>query len=161
MSDELRAAAKHLRGDGRFAFGPLEAWFDGEPEGWVVGRPYRNGHGDSDFSILCTGMDEPEAKAVAVALNAFLDATPADDAEPADDGERLTEDWLRAAGARDPHGRDHDAPPALTALGIGFGVFVRDELNDCWHWCRGPRRLATLRTRRDVRRLLAALGIGD
>lgn len=86
-------------------------------------------------------------------VDAYLQEHPADDDEP------LTEEWLRSAGAHDPHGRDHAAPLALTALGIGFGVFVRDELNDCWHWCRGSRRLATLRTRGDVRRLLAALGV--
>lgn len=72
--EEFGRAANHLRSDGRFTFGQFEAAFEGEPDGWAVMRPYINGYGRSDYSILCTGMDEAEARAVATILNRAVHA---------------------------------------------------------------------------------------
>lgn len=77
---------------------------------------------------------------------------------PPDDAEAVTEGWLRAVGAREPHGYDPSAPPTLTAAGIGFGVLVQHRPGE-WDWCRGSRVIGTIRTRGQFRRLCAALGV--
>lgn len=73
------------------------------------------------------------------------------------DDERITAEWLRSIGSREPHDLDDAAPPTMTIPGYRYGVLVQHSERE-WVWCRGPHVLATVCTRGHLRRLMAAIG---